>query len=398
LTAVDLHPGPGGSLLGQGAVVAVLLYLAFLLAENLLMAWARARLRIVVHVNGTRGKTETTRLLAAVFRAAGLRTLAKTTGTEPCLILADGQERRIRRFGAANVREQRNVLLRAAFGGVDALVVECMAVSPEAQAASTAFLRPSILVVTNARPDHTAEQGSPEQALAVFAEGIPPGGLVVTADPDILDRLAQAADARGARAILAAPLAGTAARIPENAGVALAIARSQGIAADLAMAAMRAFQADCGAFSLRRLAREGGAIHIVDALAANDPVSTAQLFRLAETWTLGPGPRLLLFADRGDRADRTWAFASWIATQGDRFEALLVAGQVAPRVRRLLEAAFPGTDPHGRPRVRPLARIADLALEPPGTVIFAGGNWKGHGPALAALAPALATPERWREA
>jgi poly-gamma-glutamate synthase PgsB/CapB len=380
------------------ALGAVFLYFVFLVAETALLTWARRSLRIVVHVNGTRGKTETTRLLAAAFRAAGIRTLAKSTGTEPCLILPDGQERRIRRLGAPNVREQRNVLLQAALHRAEALVVECMAVTPEAQAASTAFLRPSILVITNARPDHGAEQGTPEEALAAFANGIPEGGMVVTADPSIFDHLAGVARARGAQAILAEPLSGTAARIPENAGVALAIAQGVGVSPGTALEAMRNFQADRGAFTIRCLRRDDGAILIVDALAANDPVSTALLFRRAEAKLTGRGPRILLFTDRGDRADRAWIFASWIATQGDRFESLLVAGRFAPRVQRLLKRAFPGTDAGGRPRVRNLARMEDLALEPAGTIVFAGGNWKGHGPALAALAPALEGPEAGAEA
>jgi poly-gamma-glutamate synthase PgsB/CapB len=386
------------TLLGLAAITAALLYLGFLLGEAALLAWARRRIRIVVHVNGTRGKTETTRLLAAAFRAGGLRTLAKTTGTEPWLLLPDGREQRLRRLGAPNVREQRNLLLRAAFLRADALVVECMAVAPEAQAASTAFLKPSILVITNARPDHEAEQGTPEEALATFADGIPTGGLVVTADPSIFARLAEVARVRGARSILAQPVANSGARIAENAGVALAIAEHLGIGSVLALAAMRTHQADPGAFAVRRLPRSDGEILIVDALAANDPVSTALLFQRAEARVEGRSPRLLLFTDRRDRADRAGAFAAWIATQGDSFDSLLVAGRFSPKVRRLLEAAFPGCDSHGRSRVRQLARMDDLALEPAGTVVFAGGNWKGHGPALAALAPPLEESDAGAEA
>lgn len=389
MSTLGLQPPPGLQPLGLAAIAAVLLYAVFLLAETALLTWARRRLRFVVHVNGTRGKTETTRLLAAVFRGAGFRTLAKSTGTEACLILPDGAEQRLRRFGAPNVREQRNTLLRAALQRAEVLVVECMAVSPEAQAASTAFLRPSILVITNARPDHTAEQGTPAEALATFADGIPVGGLVVTGDPSIFPALAAVAEVRGAKAVLAQPVEGTAARMSENAGVALAIALQVGIAPEAAVAAMGAFQADRGAFAIRSLRRRDGEILIVDALAANDPVSTALLFQRAEAQVQGRGPRILLFADRGDRADRAWAFASWIATQGDRFESLLVAGRFTPKVHALLERTFPGQDRGGRPRIRSLARMEDLALEPTGTVIFAGGNWKGHGPALAALAPAL---------
>ena len=36
-----------------------------------------------IHVNGTRGKSSVTRLIAAGLREGGIRTFAKTTGTAP---------------------------------------------------------------------------------------------------------------------------------------------------------------------------------------------------------------------------------------------------------------------------------------------------------------------------
>ena len=46
-----------------------------------------SRIPIRIHVNGTRGKSSVTRLIAAGLSASGLRTYAKTTGTRPRLIL-----------------------------------------------------------------------------------------------------------------------------------------------------------------------------------------------------------------------------------------------------------------------------------------------------------------------
>ena len=96
-----------------GAIAAALSYFLFLFGERALIAAARRKLRIVVHVNGTRGKTETARLIAAAFRAGGIRTVCKSTGTLPFIVLPDGTERRVRRLGSPNVREQRNLLLLA---------------------------------------------------------------------------------------------------------------------------------------------------------------------------------------------------------------------------------------------------------------------------------------------
>jgi poly-gamma-glutamate synthase PgsB/CapB len=355
-------------------------YFAFLAGETLLLQRARKALRIVVHVNGTRGKTETTRLIAAALRAGGIRTLAKTTGTEPRIILEDGRERRWRRWGAANVREQRDFLLLAARRKAEAIVVECMAISPDAQRASTAFLKPTILVVTNARPDHEAELGTPEEALMTFAEGIPRGGAVITADATIHPTLTRNAAVRNAESLLAPPFAGSTACHAENAGVALAVAARFGVSRDLAIQGLQAHRPDPGAFAVRNWRRPGGGfITFVDALAANDPVSTDLLFQRAEARITGPRPRLLLLANRADRPERALAFAHWAATQQERWDTILLAGDPVPGVRGILSRTL---------RLRPyqLRKLDDLTLEPEGTIIFATGNWKGLGPALAAMA------------
>ena len=359
------------------AVLAAGAYLAGLLGEAWWLRRARARLAIVVHVNGTRGKTETTRLLAAALRAGGLRTLAKTTGTEPRLILEDGSERPWRRWGAANVREQRDFLLLAARRGAQAAVAECMAVSADAQRASSAFLAPDLLIITNARPDHQAELGTPAEMLEVFAEGIPRGGAVLTADPEVARVLA----------VAPAPPAEPGPWHPENGAVALAAALRFGVARAAALAGMRGHTPDPGAFAVRRV--PGTSVTVLDALAANDTVSTALLFGLGEArlgrCAAGPrpdGPRVLLIANRADRPERALAYARWASADPGRWDAVLLAGSPGPGARRLLAAAFPG-------RLRRLRQVRDLALEPAGTVVYAAGNWQGIGPELAAFAPAL---------
>ena len=64
------------------------------------------RIPVRIHVAGTRGKSTTTRLIAAGLRAGGRRVLAKTTGSEPRLILPDGREEDWPRRGPASIREQ----------------------------------------------------------------------------------------------------------------------------------------------------------------------------------------------------------------------------------------------------------------------------------------------------
>src|SRR5258705_9919617 len=89
-------------------------------------AWRHRRnLRAIpvrIHVAGTRGKSTTTRLIAAGLRPGGLRWVAKTTRTEPRRIRPDGSEAAWPRRGPPSGREQtrffgKAVRLAAAWAG-----------------------------------------------------------------------------------------------------------------------------------------------------------------------------------------------------------------------------------------------------------------------------------------
>ena len=71
---------------------------------------ALASLPIRIHVNGSRGKSSVTRLIAAGLRASGLKTLAKTTGTSPRIIDEQGRDRIIHRLRDASIGEQVRLL------------------------------------------------------------------------------------------------------------------------------------------------------------------------------------------------------------------------------------------------------------------------------------------------
>ncbi len=87
-------------------------------------------IRFRIHVNGTRGKSSVTRLIAGALREHGIRTYAKTTGTLPRMIMEDGREYPIYRPSGANIIEQLRIVSLAARNKADAIVVECMALQP----------------------------------------------------------------------------------------------------------------------------------------------------------------------------------------------------------------------------------------------------------------------------
>ncbi|RTZ96436.1 MAG: hypothetical protein DSY36_00860 [Candidatus Neomarinimicrobiota bacterium] len=141
-----------------GTVVLILLIVGYVEASNHRRIIAAIPLRI--HVNGTRGKSSVTRLIAAGLRAGGLRTFAKTTGTAPRIIDAEGKDRIIHRLRSASIGEQIRLMRFFAKEKPDAVVMECMAVQPEYQWISEQkMIKSHIGVITNARPDHLEEMG-----------------------------------------------------------------------------------------------------------------------------------------------------------------------------------------------------------------------------------------------
>lgn len=177
------------------------------LAESCRLARSPGHIPIRFHVNDTRGKSSVTRLIAASLREAGIRTVAKATGTLPRLILPDGTEQPIHRKARANVIEQRDGVLVAAAAGVEALVVECMALPPQLQSLCEAILVCATHgVITNCRADHLDVMGPREDDVArALANTTPVRGTVFTAERRHLEVLRCAADDQLSQAIAFAP-------------------------------------------------------------------------------------------------------------------------------------------------------------------------------------------------
>ncbi|MBU0928884.1 MAG: hypothetical protein KKA67_14135 [Spirochaetes bacterium] len=370
---------------------------ALLLAERLVVGWARGRFKVVVHVNGTRGKSTLTRMTHAMLRAAGYTVYGKTTGTEPRLLSPDGAERVIRRLGPANVREQRNYAVLAALRGADALVFECNAVLPELQKVSALYLGADLLVITNARADHRLEQGTAREAALAFAATIPPGGAVATADPEFSDLWAAEAEARRAGFFYRAPAEGVGlSDIPENAACLLASADALGLPPAAALEALRSYTADPGEFRLVRwLDERGGSFWFADALAANDPASTSRLvdmaLKRADLEGVAWGRRVLVVVNRPDRPDRCLQFAEYAAAEcgpGRRFDTALFLGPLPRYARAALDSASAPyarlPDPESLFGALPPAGGVDGSPGPEACLIVGVGNRVGLGTRLRA--------------
>jgi poly-gamma-glutamate synthase PgsB/CapB len=279
--------------------------------ERLRLNRAHRLVPIRIHVNGTRGKSTVTRLIAAALREAGITTVAKTTGTEARLILPDGTEEPVRRRSPASIREQIWVLRRATHVGAEALVVECMAIDPELQRVSEQqMVRSTIGVITNVRHDHGDAMGTTIDELATALGGtLPRQGLAVIGDPagsPVLERIAAGNGARVIRAWQMPPLPGLADQpdwMRGNIAIAIAVTRELGIADDVALRGMARARPDPGATTRRPIRLGAREMPVVDASAANDPDSLAAI--------LGPRttPHLFVYHHRADRPVRLRQFA-----------------------------------------------------------------------------------------
>ncbi|MFS8614737.1 poly-gamma-glutamate synthase PgsB [Limnochorda sp.] len=368
-------------------------------AEEFRLRRARSAVPVRIHVNGTRGKSTVTRLLMGVLLTAGRRALGKVTGTEARWLLPDGTEAPVqRRSGRATIREQARALERAARLGCEALVLECMALHPEALWTSEhRMIQSTVGVITNVREDHGDVMGRDRAEIArTLANTIPVEGHLVVGDEQAFPLLAREARRRGTQPLLAPPVPPSRApqelrpylawHAPENLGVVFQVAQLLGIEERVTWRGMAAALPEPGTARWTRVEGPGplGAL-LIDGLAANDPDSLARVLRgaLAACPPAEPFEVRVIYHHRHDRAERALRF-------GQRLPELLRVGAGVGSVtvwatgdpggaRLLGGGARQGpTEPGALLRRWRLRPAGDPACEePPGVVVLAGGNTRG---------------------
>jgi len=275
------------------------------------------RVPVRIHVNGTRGKSSVTRLIAAGLRRGGRQVVAKTTGTLARVILPNQRELAVFRPLGANVREQIRVVRFAAACKAEVLVVECMALQPFLQWLSERmFVRATHGVITNARPDHLDVMGPTDEDVAKALCGMMPCGHdCFTAERERLPVLSDAARDRGTRlhAVSAADVAALSDvdmqgfayfEHKENVALALRVCDSLGVDRELALSGMRDARPDPGALAFYTVDFFGREIVFVNAFAANDPMSSRTIWEMCVE-RFPEHTKVCVFNCRIDRADRS---------------------------------------------------------------------------------------------
>ena len=274
-----------------------------------------ANLPVRIHVNGTRGKSSVTRLIAAGLRAGGRRTFAKTTGTAPRVIDAQGIDRIIHRLRRPSIGEQVRLLKYFASEKPDVVVMECMAVQPQYQWISEhQMIKSQIGVITNARPDHLDEMGPTEvDVVKSLCNSIPIEGTVVTAEEKHKHIIESVAKNNRSEMLFSEEKSVTDSELnnfkyiehPQNIAIALDVCHKMGVSRDVALGGMHSVQPDLGALVVWKLLGTKGALQFVNGMAANDPVSTLQIWKFViDRYPTNSGTAVF-FNSRDDRPIRT---------------------------------------------------------------------------------------------
>ena len=167
---------------------------------NQLMRRARNTIPLVIGGWGTRGKSGTERLKAALFNALGYSVVSKTTGCEAMFLHAPayGPLREMflfRPYDKATIWEQVDVVRLSQRMGCDVFLWECMGLTPSyVHVLQRSWMRDDISTITNTYPDHEDLQGPAGYDIPrVMTNFIPRQSTLVTSEEQMLPILRDSA-------------------------------------------------------------------------------------------------------------------------------------------------------------------------------------------------------------
>ena len=342
-----------------------------------------------IHVNGTRGKSSVTRLIAAGLRAGGKRTFAKTTGTAPRVIDAEGIDRIIHRLRSPSIGEQVRLLKYFSAEKPDVVVMECMAVQPQYQWISEhQMVKSDIGVITNARPDHLDEMGPTDvDVVRSLCNSVPIDGTLITAEEKYKNILEEVAEQNGSEFLHSDEGSITDSELnkfsyiehPQNIAIALDVCKKMGIKRDVALTGMHSVKPDLGALIVWKLKGENGSLQFVNGMAANDPVSTLQIWKVVIDRYPTTSGSAVFFNSRDDRPLRTNQMLA-LTFEEIKPEHFIIRGdKIASKVNRLIHHS-----PETKVQIFPLDDKIDSVSKsildlPEDILVFAIGNQVGEG-------------------
>ncbi|RYZ37021.1 MAG: hypothetical protein EOO71_29675 [Myxococcaceae bacterium] len=161
---------------------------------------AREQIPLCIGGWGTRGKSGTERLKAALFSGMGFEVFAKTTGSEAMFVhsapgAGPSEFFIFRPYDKATIWEQKDMVELGARLGTEVFLWECMALQPNfVELLQNDWMKDDFATLTNAYPDHEDIQGPAGMDVAsVITHFMPKGGKVVTTEDHFLPLFKQKA-------------------------------------------------------------------------------------------------------------------------------------------------------------------------------------------------------------
>ncbi len=315
----------------------------------------RRSIPLVIGGWGTRGKSGTERLKAALFHALGYEVLSKTTGCEAMVIhSAPGIEPReiflYRPYDKASIWEQRDVLALASRMGAQVMLWECMALQPRyVEILAQEWMKDDLATVTNCYPDHEDVQGpSGADVAQTISRFVPRGSVVLTTEQEMAPVIAERAREQGTRCVV---IGDRAAEMiprdlldrfpyrehPRNVALVARLAEELGIDAEFAIVAMADHVVpDVGSLKVFPPARyRGRTLTYINGHSANERTGFLNNYQRTGLADFDPDaePGVWIGAvvnNRADRVPRSRVFAS------------IVAGDVAAHVIVLIGTNLSG--------------------------------------------------------
>ncbi|QQK77062.1 poly-gamma-glutamate synthase PgsB [Salicibibacter cibarius] len=280
------------------------------------------KIPIRVNINGTRGKSTVTRLVAGALMEADIKTVGKMTGTQARMFYWYQEEEKpiVRRLEGPNIREQKVAMKEAADVGAEAFVSECMAVHPEYQRIfQDDWMQANIGVVVNIVEDHMEVLGpTVEHVVDAYKNTIPHDGIFITSPSPFLEEFEKEAATRNTKVFVADTkavpdhfLAKFEYMIfPENVALALAVARALGIDENTASRGMLKAKAAPGVTRVMPIVdKHKNTSYFVNGFSANEPTSTLNIWENARYLGYPTDNPIVVMNCREDRPERTKQFA-----------------------------------------------------------------------------------------
>jgi len=301
----------------------------------------RKNIPLVIHVNGTRGKSSVTRLIAAGLQAGNIKTIAKTTGSAPRIILENGNEIPIIRYFGPNIKEQLKIFRFASKRNIKALVLECMAINPEYQwITEQKITKSDIGVITNIRPDHLDVMGPGIKNVAYsICNTLPKNGKAFTSEQKLFPIMKKVAEKQNidlqyveSNYVSDEDMKG----FPyiehkENVALAWEVCNSCGVKKEIALNGMKKVNPDIGATKLFLLKDKTKEIYFAHSFAANDPESTKFVMNYIKNMDIDIEYTGIILNTRADRMFRSKQLIKMLSEI--KFNMLYLIGEETARIQ-----------------------------------------------------------------